>query len=121
MSEPTAGSSAGGEETGDVIRIFGIDDSDGDRTDRSMFRNRAELRYGRAEIPIEVFRHRVESFVTAMGDVIGNLAAAAGEYQLDQVQVTVEVSAKGRVSLLGTGAELAGKGGLTFTFKKPPH
>lgn len=41
-------------------------------------------------------------------------------FALDQIQVAVEISAKGHLSLLGTGGELAGKGGLTFTFKRKP-
>ena len=36
----------------------------------------------------------------------------------ETVSVTAEVSAKGKVSLLGSGGELGGKGGITFTFKR---
>jgi hypothetical protein len=105
-------------EADQTIRVFGIDDTDTGRADRSLFKRRDEFRYGRGEIPVEVFRRRVEHFMTAMQDVISGLTTAAGDYYLDQVQVNVEVSAKGQLSLLGTGGELAGKGGLTFTFKR---
>lgn len=67
---------------------------------------------------MEVFRRRVEDFMSSMRDVISGLATTTREDHRDQVQVTAEVSAKGQLSLLGTGGELAGKGGLTFTFKK---
>lgn len=109
MTEPSASP---------TIRVFGIDDSDAERAERSPFRKGEELRYGRAEIPVEVFSRRVETFLATMRDVISGLADTAGEYRLDQVQVAVEVSAKGHVSLLGAGGELAGKGGLTFTFTR---
>lgn len=105
-------------DPGGVVRILGIDDEDGGRPDRGE--EGEKFRYRRSEVPTDEFRRRVENFVAAMRDVIGNLAASAGEYYLDQVQISVEVSAKGQLSLLGTGGELAGKGGMTFTFKKPP-
>jgi hypothetical protein len=108
MSEP--------EPAGQTISVFGIVDSG--RADRSLSKKPEEFRYGRSDIPLELFRKRVDAFMIAMGDVISGLATRAGGYQLDQVQVSVEISAKGHLSLLGTGGELAGKGGLTFTFKK---
>ena len=51
-----------------------------------------------------------------MGSVLDGVPAAMGDYRLEQVQISAEVSAKGQLSLLGTGGELAGKSGLTFTF-----
>lgn len=100
------------------IRVFGIDDNEEGRVDRSLFKKGDEFRYGRADIPIDVFKRRVETFMAAMGEVIGGVAAKAGDYSLEQVTVSVEISAKGQLSLLGTSGELAGKGGLTFTFTK---
>ncbi|MCE6996222.1 hypothetical protein LZG04_15660 [Saccharothrix sp. S26] len=102
----------------ETIRVFGLDEAEPARTDRSTGRRQDDFRFERSEIPVEEFRRRVEDFMASMRDVISGLATTAGDYQLDQVQVTVEVSAKGKLSLLGTGGELAGKGGLTFTFKK---
>lgn len=101
----------------DVIRIFGIDD-DGDEEDRAGGRRADELRYARSAIPVDEFRVRVAEFMSGIENVIHDIAAAAGEYDLDEVQVAVEVSAKGTLSLLGTGGELAGKGAMTFKFKK---
>jgi hypothetical protein len=36
---------------------------------------------------------------------------------MDSVSVSVEVNAKGKVSLLGSGGEVGGKAGLVFSFK----
>lgn len=99
----------------DVIRVFGIEDDD---EDRSLFRRPDDFRYGRSEIPVDEFRLRVAEFVSGIENVIRDIAASAGEYKLDEVQVAVEVSAKGKLSLLGTGGELAGKGAMTFKFRK---
>jgi len=81
--------------------------------DRAFF----ERRLTRTEIDASELRNRLQTFLGAMEQVIGGVSATVGRYHLDTVTLTAEVSAKGTVSLLGTGAEVAGKGGLTFTFK----
>ncbi|MBU2662690.1 hypothetical protein KOI35_04145 [Actinoplanes bogorensis] len=102
----------------DVVRIFGLDEGQSGRTERGLFRRADELRLGWGEVPAAVLRERVEQFVATMGSVLDGVPAAMGEYRLEQVQISAEISAKGQVSLLGTGGELAGKSGLTFTFVK---
>ncbi|UGT61881.1 hypothetical protein [Nocardia asteroides] len=107
---------ASGDAPG-VISIFGREDTDG-RADRSLFKRGDDFRYGRSEIPVELFRERVLDFMETIRDVVAGIPGTAGEYSLQEVQVNIEVSAKGQLSLLGTGGELSGKGGLTFTFRK---
>lgn len=112
----TTGSTTEGD-TSKTIAIFGREDTDG-RVERSLFKKGDDFRYGRSEIPADLFRERVVEFMDSIRDVIAGIGTTAGEYSLHEVQVNVEVSAKGQLSLLGTGGELAGKGGLTFTFRK---
>lgn len=100
-----------------VISVFGREDAEG-RADRSLFKRGDDFRYGRGEIPAELLRDRVLTFMAAIREIVADIPAQAGAYNLEEVQVAVEVSAKGQLSLLGTGGELAGKGGLTFTFRK---
>lgn len=102
-----------------VIRVFGLDDSEAGRVDRRPFLRPDDLRLGWGEVPVDKLRNRVETFLANMYEVLADLPATMGDYHLEQVQISVEVSAKGQVSLLGTGGELAGKSGLTFTFKIP--
>jgi hypothetical protein len=102
------------EETrggGEVIAILGSEDTD----TRSIF---DRLRYRRAEISTEEFQERLRKFLTSMEEVVKGLPNTLGEFKLDSITLTAEVSAKGQVSLLGTGGEVAGKGGLTFTLKR---
>jgi hypothetical protein len=69
-------------------------------------------------VSAEDLRNRVSSFLDSMGDVVAKLPGGFGDFTMDTVTLTAEVSAKGQVSLLGTGAEVAGKGGITFTFRR---
>jgi hypothetical protein len=98
----------------EVIRVLALEDTD----DRSLLRRPQDWRLGRAEVPVDVFRHRVSDFLESMRDVITGLPHSFGSYDLDEITVTAEVSASGQVSLLGSGGELAGKAGITFTFTR---
>ncbi|MFB7469233.1 hypothetical protein ACFCZ1_38070 [Streptomyces sp. NPDC056224] len=98
----------------EVIRVLGLEDGD----DRSLFRRSQEWRLGRAEVPVEVFQERVSGFLDSMRSVIAALPANCGDFQLNEVTISAEVSAKGQISLLGSGGELAGSSSLTFTFTR---
>lgn len=96
---------------GEVITILGSEDTD----TRSIF---DRLRYRRAEVSADELQTRLRNFLTSMQGVVEGLPDKLGEFKLEQVTLTAEVSAKGQISLLGTGGEVAGKGGLTFTLKR---
>ena len=50
-----------------------------------------------------------------MKDVLTAVPKAMGNYQINEVSFTVQVSAKGTVSLLGMGGgEVGGTGGITI-------
>jgi hypothetical protein len=102
----------------ETISILGLEDTDPGRVDRLSLKRPEDWRLGRADVPLDLFRQRVTGFLDSMRDVISGLPEAFGNYELDQVTISAEVSAKGQISLLGSGGELAGKSGLTFTFNK---
>jgi hypothetical protein len=72
----------------------------------------------REPVDLKTLTDGVASFVAGMHGVIARAEAEAGAWKLDEVQVNVEVGAKGSVSLLGTGGEVSGGGGLTLTFRR---
>jgi hypothetical protein len=41
-----------------------------------------------------------------------------GAYAVESIELSAEVSATGTVSLLGTGGEVSGSGGLTISLKR---
>lgn len=100
-----------------TIRVLGLEDTDQGRPDRS-FRRLDEWRTARADIPAEQLQAHLGDFVATMRGVIASLPRKAGEFQLNEVTFSAEVSAKGTVSLLGSGGELAGQAGITFTFTR---
>jgi hypothetical protein len=106
------------EVTGDVVSVLGLEDTEPGRPDRWTLKRSEDWRLGRVEMPVDVLKSRVSRFLDSMREVITDLPAAFGRYELDQVTISAEVSAKGQISLLGSGGELAGKSGLTFTFTR---
>ncbi len=98
------------------ISIFSCEDND----DRGAFEYINQLRFGRSEVSVELLREHINTLLNNMTNVLQNVKADIAGYSVDTVTIAVEISATGRVSLMGTGGDIAGKGGLTFTLKRIP-
>jgi hypothetical protein len=99
-------------ENTDSLSVLGYEDDE--EMERGVFDNRLV----RNVIDVQKLEDEVKSFLGALERIIGNLSQEVGKYRMETVTVTAEVNAKGKVSLLGSGGEVGGKGGLTFTFKR---
>lgn len=62
------------------------------------------------------------SFLSIIGGIFNRAEQQAKEensgMQLDEIELSVEISAEGEIKLLGTGVKGGGKGGLTLRFKR---
>jgi hypothetical protein len=108
------------QTTGSEISVVAADLNDPADEDqvRGLFRKTEEIRYARVQLSADKLRENLSTFLSTMSNVVNNLPASIGSLSLETVTLSVEVSAKGTVSLLGTGGELAAKGGLTFVLKR---
>jgi hypothetical protein len=61
----------------------------------------------------------VEVFLSKISSIFDNIPSAIGEFDLKEFTVTAEINAQGSLSILGTGIQTSGKGGITFKFVKP--
>lgn len=86
------------------------------------FRRRGDVELVRERVPVGILKDQINAFVKALGDTLSSAEERIGKYRLEQVEVAVEVNAKGTVSILGSGGEVGGTGGMTFTFvrQEPP-
>ena len=100
------------------IRIFGREENTTDRA--GVFERMGNARFGTRQVDKDALRSQLSSFLSAMQDVLDDLPELLGGFAIEEVTLTAEVSASGSVSLLGTGAEVGGSGGLTFTLKRRP-
>jgi hypothetical protein len=106
MSSPTAD----GEPS---IWVLGVEDT----TDRALM-PALDARYERGKVSVAELRNRLGEFLDSMQSVLEPLPNALGAFNVDSVALKLEITAKGKVSLLGTGGELGGTGGVTITLKR---
>jgi hypothetical protein len=97
----------------DSIYVFG-------RQDESYLEmiKLSDYLYERRPVKTDTLKDQVESFLSKMKAVMEKAPEAFGAFQLDTIEISAEVSAKGHVSLLGSGGEAGGKGGIKFTLKR---
>jgi hypothetical protein len=70
------------------------------------------------ETGVDVLRDNMSSFIETVGDMISSSAEAAGNYEIDTVEVECQLSGNGKVGFAGTGIGLTGGSGLKIIFKK---
>jgi hypothetical protein len=73
-----------------------------------------------AEIPVSVLEQNMNSFLQMLGRLFKQVDQQVGtqsDLHLDEVELQVEVSAKGEIKLVA-GGEVAGKGMITLKFKR---
>ena len=71
----------------------------------------------RVHISAEELRQQIGNLIAVVGDVFDQAHDKAG-LCLDQVELSIEVSSEGQVSILGSGGKLEGKGGIKLCFKR---
>jgi hypothetical protein len=64
------------------------------------------------------FQTQLAVFLKKMDAVVQNLPLKVGEFSIDSVELSLEITAKGSIGLLGTGGEVGGSGGLKFILKR---
>jgi hypothetical protein len=99
-----------------TINIIGMDEPEDQ--DRFLF-SRDSMEVTRGPVDTDKLRQNLSDFTAKLDHILGAIPRALGELSLDSITVSVEISAKGSVSLLGIGgAEVAGKGGISFTLQR---
>ncbi|WP_225438540.1 hypothetical protein [Candidatus Frankia nodulisporulans] len=83
--------------------LFGRRDGDGDGP---------SIRH----IPVTVLRENLRQITAGLRDLFDDIAAQPGGLPLREAQVTFEVTASGGIALVGTSAQVAGRGAITLTF-----
>ena len=77
----------------------------------------------RPGIPVsaEKLEQGMADFLQTMGRVIKHAQARAtelGSMELDEIELSVEVSGEGQLSLLGSGTKVGGSSAMTLRFKR---
>ena len=64
-------------------------------------------------------KRQIGTLTSVVTDGFGQTRAETG-LSLEEVELSIEVSSEGQVSILGTGGKLDGKGGIKLSFRRNP-
>lgn len=69
------------------------------------------------QVSAEVLQSNMSRFIRVVGGIFRQAETVSG-MELDEVKLSVEVTADGDVKLMGAGVGLEGKGAIEMTFKR---
>ena len=73
----------------------------------------------RVQISADELKRQIGNLLAVVGDVFDQTQAESG-IVLEGVELSIEISSEGQVSILGSGGKLEGKGGIKLSFKRNP-
>jgi len=71
-----------------------------------------------SELKVEVLADNINVFLNQIESILKNSPDKVGKFQFTEFSVCAEVSASGKLILLGSGLETGVKGSLTFKFER---
>ena len=101
----------------ETILVFGQTDEEievGDRSIRDLGRSASEILYGRGNVALEKVAGDIDAAVSKVRNLLASIRSDFDEFQLEEIEFSLDISAGGKVSLLGCGTEGKATGGLSF-------
>ncbi len=71
----------------------------------------------RVQVSADELKQQMDNLISVVGNVFDQARTELG-LQLDLVELSIEISSEGQISILGSGGKLGGKGGLKLTFRR---
>jgi len=73
---------------------------------------------GLKQLKIEELSVNINLFVEQLGSLLEKTPEKLGKFQFEEFEVYAEITGKGTIAILGTGAEMGVAGGLRFVFRR---
>jgi hypothetical protein len=73
----------------------------------------------RVQVSADELKRQMDDLVSVVGSVFDQARTESG-LQLDLIELSIEISSEGQISLLGSGGKLGGKGAIKLTFRRAP-
>ena len=94
--------------------VLGADDNYED-----TFRGGPGSQSMRKWVSTEVVRQNLQELLENLGATLEQAhEATLGKFELDEIKITLEMTASGKVSLLGLGGDVGSKGGISMTLRR---
>jgi hypothetical protein len=71
----------------------------------------------RVRIDAEDLKREIGNLLAVVGDVFDQARNETG-LSLEEVELSIEVSSEGQISILGSGGKIVGSGGIKLSFKR---
>jgi len=75
-------------------------------------------KHQRVSLDAQALKGQISSMLGIMDDVFSEAQERTG-LQLDEVTLSVQIDAKGQISIVGSGGSVANSGGMTLKFTRP--
>jgi hypothetical protein len=75
--------------------------------------------YQRVQVDVEDLKREIGSLLAVVGTVFDQARSETG-LSLEEVELSIEVSSEGQISILGSGGKIGGTGGIKLSFKRQP-
>jgi hypothetical protein len=72
----------------------------------------------RISLDAQALKTQMESMLAIVNDLFSEVDASKG-LRLDEVELSVEISAEGQLSIIGNGGKLGNTGGIKLKFTRP--
>jgi hypothetical protein len=72
------------------------------------------------EISLDELSLNINIFIEQMRTILERTPEKIGKFDLAEIEIHTEISAKGTLVILGTGGEIGANGGLKFVFRRLP-
>jgi hypothetical protein len=72
----------------------------------------------RISLDAQALKTQMESMLAIVNDLFSEVDASTG-LRLDEVELSVEISAEGQLSIIGNGGKLGNTGGIKLKFTRP--
>jgi cytoskeletal protein RodZ len=71
----------------------------------------------RVQVNVEDLKREIGNLLGVVGDVFDQARNETG-MSLEEVELSIEVSSEGQISILGSGGKISGSGGIKLSFKR---
>ncbi len=71
----------------------------------------------RVQVNAEDLKREIGNLMAVVADVFDQAPAEAG-LSLENVELSIEISSEGQISILGSGGKISGSGGIKLSFKR---
>lgn len=92
------------------------DDETPNAGEKGIFGRSTDRSTSLRDIPVNILQNNISQTLESLRELFDVESHTGSTFPLKQIEVAFEVTASGKIVLLGAGAEIAGKGAIKLTF-----